>query len=101
MTVINNSKIRFYTFAEACKIIRTSPNTLRKALKNGEIYASKLGGRWKFTEQSLIDFGSRNEKPKVYTSHNTYIRKRNVKKNHSNSQKYSSYREHAKQIGII
>lgn len=101
-TAKSAEQICFYSFEEACEILKTSPHSLRQAIKKGQIHASKLGGRWKFTDQSFSDFATRKDKPTVYST--TKVIEINLRRGRSAAPQkstYTSYRQHAKEIGII
>lgn len=52
---------QFYTFAEVCKALKISPNTLRSRLASGEITGRKVGAQWRFTEEDLNRQAQRND----------------------------------------
>ena len=47
---------KWLTFEEACGYAKVSPNTLRKWINKGLIYASKTTGDWRVDRQSIDDF---------------------------------------------
>jgi len=51
------------TFAEVCQELRLAPKTVRKAIRSGELEASRVGssgrggkGAYRISEQALADF---------------------------------------------
>jgi excisionase family DNA binding protein len=94
-------QIHFYSFEEACEILKTSPHTLRQAIKDGQISACKLGGRWKFTDKSFSEFATRKDKPAIYATNIIPISQNKGRSSQRKKSSFTSYRQHAKEIGII
>lgn len=45
--------IRVYTVQELANLLRLTPQTVRRFLKEGRIPARKVGGKWLVTEEAL------------------------------------------------
>ena len=45
---------RVYTFDEVLKVLKLSPVTLRKLVRNGDVPASKLGKQYRFLGAELL-----------------------------------------------
>ena len=45
---------RVYTFDEVLKVLKLSPVTLRKLVRNGDVPASKLGKQYRFLGSELL-----------------------------------------------
>lgn len=50
------SEIRLYTLTELESVLGVTHRTLQGYVKDGKLKAVKLGGKWKVTEQNLLDF---------------------------------------------
>lgn len=50
------SEIRLYTLTELESVLGVTHRTLQGYVKDGKLKAVKLGGKWKVTEQNLVDF---------------------------------------------
>lgn len=45
-----------YTIAEAAELLRLSYNTIRRRIKDGTIYAAKVGGSYRIPRQEIEKF---------------------------------------------
>lgn len=88
----------FYTFKQVLEILQTSPNTLRARIRNGDIKAKKFGNEWRFSKKAIEEFGRGCDMPKSDTTVTTL---QNYKPIMIKNRPYKSYRDHAKEIGII
>ena len=50
--------LKMYTIEETAEILGVSKRTMMTYLKQKRIRAVKIGRRWKFTEQNIVDFVS-------------------------------------------
>lgn len=48
--------IKFYTIPEASKVLRVTPQTLRKYIKEGRIRSQRIGKPILITDRNLLEF---------------------------------------------
>lgn len=48
--------LKLYSLQELAKLLEVSERTLHNYIKSGKIKGVKIGGKWKFTEESLKKF---------------------------------------------
>lgn len=53
---MSEEKIKIYTVPELSKLLRITPQTVRKYLKEGRIKGKKVGTKWLVTEEAIKDF---------------------------------------------
>jgi excisionase family DNA binding protein len=63
-TVYEGITMKVYTIEEAADLLRIHPDTARDLARQGKLQGSKIGRRWRFTEQDLQDFLER-QRPAV------------------------------------
>jgi len=60
--------LKVYTPEEAAKILKLSPKTVRKYLREGELKGAKLGKEWRITEEQLREFLARRSNPSEWVA---------------------------------
>jgi len=48
--------IKIYTIPELCEILRLTPQSVRKQLKEGKLKGRKVGTKWLVTEDAVIEY---------------------------------------------
>lgn len=48
--------MKVHTIKEAAELLRIHPDTARELAKQGKLHGSKIGRRWRFTEEDIRQF---------------------------------------------
>jgi excisionase family DNA binding protein len=56
------NKPQFYTLQELAEILKVQERSVFRYLQSGKLKGQKMGGVWRFTDQSIKDFAKRSSK---------------------------------------